>query len=166
MSNKFNPFNNPKPAIYFIFAFVALIVLFLAIDAKAETEVEYGATFLSADYSDGAAMFFSEIWADKYLVGFGIIGDQVGKFSEGELPVESNMLIQAQRLVSYKGVELGIGVATWQHTNRALGDEFTFSLSAGYSFGNWHVRYRHYSNGGTARPNTGQDLLLIGYRFK
>ena len=169
MSNKFNPFNNPKPAIYFILGFICLVVLFLfaAKDAKAETWIEGGATFLSSEYSEGAALFFSEVWGDdKYLIGFGIVGDQTGRFSKKPLAVKSNMVVHAQRLATYRRVTLGLGIASWQHTNRALGDEFTFSLSMSYRLGeNWDVRYRHFSNGGTQQPNSGQDILFIGYRF-
>jgi len=167
MSNRFNPFNNPKPAIYFILGFIVLVALFLSFESKAETHMEWGPTFASSEYSNGSALFFSEIWQDKYLVGFGLIGDQEGNFKEGTITVKSNMLVQAQRLVTYKKVTLGIGVARWQHTNRMLGDEFTFALSLSYALNSsWDIRYRHFSNGGTASPNSGQDILLIGFRFR
>ncbi len=170
MSGKFNPFNNPKSALYFIYGFIALFILVALVavkDAKAEMRIEAGAAFLSAEYSDGAALFFSEVWDDKYLLGFGIVGNQKGEFSEGTIDVRSNMVVQAQRLVTYKRITLGIGPAYWQHTNRAIGSELLFALSLGVNVGkNWDIMYRHFSNGGTASPNSGQDLLLIGYRFK
>ena len=162
MSNRFNPFNNDKPAVYIIWAFIALVVLFLAVAARAETEFELGATFMYSNYSDGSALMISETWDGKYLIGFGIVGDQK---SEGDV-VKSNMLVQAQRLVSYKDITLGLGVAGWQHESRLIGAKLGFSLSLGYALGNWNVRYRHYSNGGTAYPNSGQDILLVGYRFR
>jgi len=167
MSNKFNPFNNPKPAIYFIAGFIALAVVFLSCEAKAETQIEWGPTFASTNYSNGSALFFSEVFGEgKYLVGLGLIGDQSGDFNEGTITIKSYMLVHAQRLVTYKKVTLGLGIANWQHTNRMLGDEFTFSLSLSYRLGeHLDVRYRHFSNGGTATPNSGQDILLIGYRF-
>jgi len=169
MSGKFNPFNNPKSALYFIYAFIAAFIIFalLAEDADAEMRVEAGAAFLSAEYSEGAALFFSEVLDDKYLLGLGIVGDQNGAFNGGNIRVRSNLVVQAQRLITYKRVTLGLGPAYWQHTNRALGSELLFSLSLGVNlWENWDFMYRHYSNGGTASPNTGQDLLLIGYRFK
>jgi len=84
-----------------------------------------------------------------------------------KITVGSNMMVQAQRLVTYKKVTLGVGVANWQHTSRILGDEFTFSLSVSYRLNDsWGLRYRHFSNAGTASPNAGQDILLIGYSFK
>ena len=73
MSNRFNPFNNPKPAIYIIAGFIVLVVVFLSYEAKAETQIEWGPTFASSEYSKGSALFFSEVWQDKYLVGFGLI---------------------------------------------------------------------------------------------
>ncbi len=177
MSNRFNPFNNPKPAIYFIAGFIALAAVFLSCEAKAETQFEWGATFAGGKYSNGSALFFSEVFGDgKYLVGFGLVGDQYrtfntwgivpGKAVPTKITVTSNMLVQAQRLITFKRVTLGLGVANWQHTSRILGDEFTFALSLSYALNSsWDIRYRHFSNGGTATPNSGQDLLLIGYRF-
>ncbi len=179
MSSKFwkriNPFNNKAPAIYFIWAFIFAVIVFFALavrPAKAETWVEGGATFLSSEYSEGAALFFSEVWDEKYLIGFGIVGDQNGKFSEKRITVKSNMVFHAQRLVTYKKVTLGIGIASWQHTDRALGDEFTFSLSLSVARPNrwWKwlpddYRYRHFSNGGTQSPNSGYDIILGSYRF-
>ena len=177
MSNRFNPFNNPKPAIYFIAGFIVLAALFLSCEAKAETRMDWGATFAGGKYTHGSALFFSEVWQDKYLIGFGLVGDQhrifntwgivPGKAVPTRITVTSNMMIQAQRLVTYKKVTLGLGIAHWQHTSRIFGDEFTFALSLSYNINrNWDIRYRHFSNGGTASPNSGQDILLIGYRFK
>jgi len=76
MSNRFNPFNNPKPAIYFIAGFIVLVALFLSCEAKAETRMDWGATFAGGKYTHGSALFFSEVWQDKYLIGFGLVGDQ------------------------------------------------------------------------------------------
>jgi len=175
MSNRFNPFNNPKPAIYFILGFILLVVFFLAKESRAETNMEWGATFAGGKYTHGSAMFFSETWDDKYLIGFGLVGDQHRNFnvwsgntvSRQKITVGSNLMVQAQRLVTYKKVTLGMGVAKWQHTSRIFGDEFTFALSLSYNPNDsWYFQYRHFSNGGTASPNAGQDLLLIGYRFK
>ncbi len=163
MSNWFNPFNNRAPAIYIIGGFIVAVVLFLSCEARAETRIEWGATFAEAEYSGGAAIFFSETWDDKYLLGFGLVGDQ----AVDDAPVKSNMVVIAQRLVTYKRVTLGFGVANWQHQSRLLGDEFTFSLSLGVELrDNWYLQWRHFSNGGTAKPNAGQDLLMLGYRFK
>jgi len=176
MSNRFNPFNNPKPAIYFILGFILLVAFFLAKESRAETDIEWGATFAGGKYTHGSALFFSETWDDKYLIGFGLVGDQhrifntwgivPGRAVPTKITVKSNMMVQAQRLVTYKKVTLGIGVAKWQHTSRIFGDTFTFALSLSYEINNsWDFRYRHFSNGGTASPNSGQDILLIGYRF-
>ena len=179
--SRFNPFNNDKPAIYFIWAFIIAFIVLLALTsrAEAETEFEYGATFVHGKYSDGSAIFFSETWDGKYLIGLGLIGDQEGTWTfwrpvslGHEVPIKevvtmgSNMLVHAQRLVTYKKVTLGLGVAKWQHTNKLIGDELGFSLSIRVRLGNnIGLSYRHFSNGGTATPNTGQDILLIGYRF-
>ena len=177
MGNKL--FNNPKPAIYIIWAFVALLILFLIYnDAEAsETRLEVGPTFLSTDPSHGVAVMISEVWADKFLVGFGLIGQQDGKFSEGTVFVENNIMVQGQFVVQgparwswSKDIEMGAGLAFFQNTNRALGLPLVFSLTLGYERPQrgWRpdrFNYRHYSNAGSGSPNGGQDLLMFGWDF-
>ena len=176
MSNWLHPSNNKAPAIYFVGLFVVALLFFFSCESKAETRFDWGATFAGGKYTNGSAVFLSEVWQDKYLIGLGLVGDQhrifntwgiePGKAVPVKITVKSNMMVQAQRLVTYKRVTLGVGVAHWQHTSRILGDEFTFALSLSYRLGDsWDLRYRHFSNAGTASPNAGQDLLLIGYRF-
>ncbi len=181
------PFNNEPPALYIIWGFIVTIIIFLALvatsgKAQAETWLEGGVTFAGGTYTNGSTLFLSEVWDDKYLIGLGLVGDQhrvfntwgiePGKAVPMRIDIRSNMLIYAQRLITYRAVTLGVGVAHWQHTSRILGDTFTFSLSLGYRFPErwwgWlpdHVRYLHKSNGGTASPNAGQDLILAGWRF-
>jgi len=175
-------FNNNKSALYAIFALIALAVLFWANRSEADevTRLEIGPTVLSGQYSDGVAVMVSEIFNDRYLIGFGLIGQQTGKFNEGDVQVGNNIMLQAQFLVQgpdkwawARQIELGLGLAYFQETNRVFGRNLTFSLSLGYEkpdrWWRWlpdHYTYRHYSNAGSGSPNAGQDLLfMFGYDF-
>jgi len=173
---KYQPFNNKPPTIYIIWSFIVAVIIFLILvnKVKAETWLEVGATFVGDTNTNGSTLFISEVWQDKYLLGLGLVGDQQipNKFSSMKIDVRSNMVFHAQRLITYRAVTLGVGVATWQHTSRIFGDTFTFSLSLAYKrpeyWWGWlpnDIRYRHFSNGGTASPNTGQDLLFLSWRF-
>jgi len=181
---KHQPFNNDPPALYIIWAFIVAVIIFLSlvVTVKAETWLEGGATFAGGEPTNGTTIFISEVWQDKYLLGFGLIGDQHRDFNTwGIVPgkavpvrfdIGSNIVVHAQRLVTYRAVTLGLGVAHWQHTSRILGDTLTFSLFLAYKrpekWWGWlpnDIRFRHFSNGGTASPNAGQDLLLLGWRF-
>lgn len=180
MSNKL--FNNPKPALYFIIALCIISVIFLAGRASAEdyTRAEVGPTFLSSEFSSGAAIQLSQVFDDKYLIGFGLVGQQTGKFNEGAIPIGNNIMAQAQLLLQgpeqwawVEPIEIGLGLAYFQNKNRALGSNLTFSLSVGYErpqhWWSWvpdRITFRHYSNAGTAHPNSGQDLyLMLGWDF-
>jgi hypothetical protein len=138
-----------------------------------------GPTVLSGELSDGVALLISETWNDRYLLGFGLIGEQTGKFSEGDVFIGNNLFVRAQLLVSgpdkwawARNIELGIGPAYLQNTNRALGSHFTINISIAFKTprkGWLPDRYTidHFSNAGTAKPNAGQDIYVaIGYDFK
>jgi len=183
---KHQPFNNEPPALYFIWGFIVAVIIFLALSITnkvyGETWLEGGVTFAGGTNTNGSAIFFSEVWDNKYLLGFGLVGNQhrtfnvwgiePGKAVPVRFDVGSNMVVHAQRLITYRAITLGLGVAGWQHKSRILGDTFTFSLFLAYQrpekWWGWlpnDIRYRHFSNGGTASPNAGQDLLLLSWRF-
>ena len=163
--SKFNPFNNNKTAVIAIAIFVVSFLWIRSCEA-AETIVEVGPTILSADYSDGVAIMLSERLQNKYMLGFGLVGDQTCKCSEGDVELGNNIMLQAQRLVTYKRITLGLGVAYWQNLNRAIGEHLTFALSIEIDLpSKWDLRIRHYSNAGSGTPNLGQDLITLGWRF-
>lgn len=148
-----------------VLAFLACFVL--AARCEAEMEIEIGGGFLSGEFSNGAALMIHEQFDNKYSVGMGYIMEQEVRDRAGNFYlVPENLFVQAQRIVTYKNVELGLGVAYFNATNRALGSNFTAALSVDYNFTDkFSVGFRHYSNAGSDHPNMGQDILTIGYRF-
>ena len=147
-------------------------LLFLFSTANAEFNIELGAAHLSGSNSNGAVVIFQERY-DKWLVGIGFIDEQEVCPSwemKYNYPcpvfVDRNLFLHGQRLLKWKGIELGVGAAYFQNTNRALGKNFTVSASIGYHL-NKHVWVgaRHFSNAGSGTPNLGQDMLNIGITF-
>jgi len=171
---RLHPFNNKPDAVKVIVVVVAIFVayIFWPSAAKAEeTYLEVSPTILSGEYSDGMAFMLSEVWKDKYLLGFGVIGNQTCKCNEGKVAVGNNIMIQAQRLVRGPDVfllrhtQMGMGLAYFYKQNRALGSNLTFGVMIAVHRPDRWWKYlpndfvvRHYSNAGTATPNTGQDL--------
>ena len=148
--------------LWVIALFLVILMFFLYQEADA-AEIEAGPAFLSGEFSEGGALLITER-VGRFSVGGGYISKQ---YCHCNYPADlrENIFFQGQRIVEYKKAEIGIGAAYFQNTNRALGKNLTWSLSAGYGGEHWNVRIRHYSNAGSGSPNLGQDMLTVGYRF-
>jgi hypothetical protein len=113
----------------------------------------------------------NERW-DKWIVGIGWVDQQwvtprfEREWGGGPVFIDYNLFVHGQRLLKWKKLEIGIGAAYFQNTNRVSGTHFTVSSSIGYHF-NKHLtlNIRHFSNAGSGSPNLGQDALLIGWTF-
>ena len=89
----------------------------------------------------------------------------LGEQSAGDIFIESNILVFGQRTVYYKNMNLGLGLAYLDKTTRVNGSNLNYMLSIGYDWDKWYLVIRHISNAGTSKPNSGQDMLNIGYNF-
>ena len=161
-----------------VLAFLGLLMFAFAKEARGEVTTELGAGFLSGEVSKGAALILTERWGgpydNRYSVGMGYISEQEVTDRSGDFyEVRENLWVQAQRRVPFpvKGCPidcwgLGIGVAYFNGTNRALGSNLTAALSVEFRPNErLSVNIRHYSNAGSATPNMGQDMLSVGYTF-
>ena len=158
-----------------IVVFIILLVIGFANEAKADVDktgvqIELGGGFLSGQYSKAGAIAVQQRFDNKFSIGMGYISEQwVIPRREPKTWVQENLWVQAQRHVGLQvggNWDFGIGIAYFNSTNRALGSHFTAALSLEYNFNRkWNVKLRHFSNAGSARPNMGQDMLMIGYRF-
>ena len=166
-----------KP-VYLIGLLLLLFIFGAYKEAKAEITVEAGAGFLSGQYSQGQALIFTERWGGpygtRYAIGMGYITKQeVIPRTEPLTQVRENLFVQAQRRVSFniKGckhdcISIGIGVAYFNATNRALGSNFTAAVSIELRpTEHWSFNIRHWSNAGSSPPNMGQDMITMGYSF-
>lgn len=160
-------FNNPRAAVVLI---IALIVLFFAYKANA-TEAELGATYASK-FNSGAGLVLTErLWENRLDIGLALIGEQ--DYDKENLVVGNNgnffVAFVASKPASWWIVlpaEAHIGMAYWIETNRFIGDELGYMLALKWHAGD-HLSFgiRHWSNAGTVKPNRGQDLLTLGWRF-
>jgi len=163
---------------YIVAAFVVLVLVGFCHEARAEVEpgvqVELGVGFLSGDYSEGQALLLTETFANKYSIGIGVFTEQwVVPRTEPLTRVPQTAMVQAYRNVRIsENFGLGLGVAYWNGTSRAVGSEFTFSLLIRYEIGDHAtLNFRHWSSagsgsvGGSRPPNMGQDLFTFGWSF-
>ena len=151
-----------------VLVFVILLLFGFYKEASAEVTVELGPTFLSGEYSKSAALAIHETINDKWRVGMGVTGTQRVKDRAGDVyHPRANLFVHGQRIVRItQNTRFGIGVAYFNAKTRWNGSNFLASLSIEYRFNpNWDVKYRHFSNAGSAPPNMGQDIFLIGYTF-
>lgn len=152
-----------------VLIFILLLLWGLSKEANAgETSVELGPTFLSGELSKSAALVLNETWDDRWRVGLGLIGPQeVVDRSGTKYDVRSNLFVHGQRLVGItENLDFGVGVAYFNAKTRWNGSNFVASLSVEYNMGDrWQLLYRHWSNAGSASPNMGQDVFLVGYKF-
>lgn len=146
-----------------IVGIVILLMCFVWYKEANAIELEVGPTVLSGEYSEGGALMITET-VGKWSLGGGYVSKQT---CHCRYPAEldENIFFQVQRVATYKKLEVGIGPAYFQNTNRALGKNLTWSLSVGIKGEHWALRIRHFSNAGSGSPNLGQDMLLLGYAF-
>lgn len=163
-----SPFNNPRAIQIAIALFLlAFVVLRCTESEAAETTIELGAAIASDDLS-GIALGFSERFYGKWEVGAMLYGEQDFRKPEGDLTIGNNAIFYAGRVVNWqRRLELSLGLAYWQNTNRLGGCHTTFALGVGLRLSThaW-LSARHFSNAGTCTPNSGQDSLTFAWRFQ
>lgn len=153
-----------------VLAFIIILMLGFARESKADDVVsaEFGPTVLSGQFSDSAALIVNYQWNDRWLVGMGLTGPQkVIPRKEPETDVRTNLMVHGQRRVHLSDRwALGLGVAYWNAKTRWNGSNMTASMSIEFELNDkWDIKFRHFSNAGSASPNMGQDMLVIGYTF-
>lgn len=152
-----------------VLLFLVAVVFGFAREARAdEVTVEIGPTFLSGEFSEGVGTAMYQTWDDRWRFGMGYISQQyVEPRREPRTYVRPNLYLQGQRLVPVsERFKLGIGVAYMNAETRWNGSKFVASLSIEFDINErWDVKFRHWSNAGSASPNMGQDMLVVGYSF-
>lgn len=156
---------NWKATVWLVILFLVGFLTIRSCEAQAGT-IEGGGAIASSELS-GAVIAYNERLAGKWDIGIFVVSDQTFKKPEGNIHMGVNAAIHGQRIVNWKSFEMGLGAAYWQNTNRLLGCHLTFSLSVRQYFANkrFAVSARHFSNAGSCAPNSGQDMILFGWRF-
>ena len=168
-SNLWRRFEALVKPVYIVAIFVLLLLFGLYREGEA-AEVDFGPTFLSGEYSQSAMILLNEVWNDKWVLGMGIVGPQkVVDRHNREYEVRTNLFIHGQRRVHLTDDwTLGVGMAYFNAITRWNGSHVVASLSVEYDVGEdggFGLKYRHWSNAGSASPNMGQDAFLITYTF-
>lgn len=145
--------------------FLIVVLTLLAIESKAETIAEAApATFIAGHHYDGAGISMTERFGGRYDLGITLMSALQCACSRGDAP--GNLGVHAQRIVAWRALELGLGVAYWQNQTPAWSSNTTFALHWGFRLGHWRIVHRHYSTGGASDRNGGLDLLTVGYNFQ
>ena len=167
-------FSDMKPARILLPLFVLGLLIFFAFEAKADTTVEVGIPVVSDKFAtDGADLLLIERFDDRWALGLGLISSYTDKYDR---EVVKNMVVFGQRTVRGPGdgfwndMMLGIGVSWFQNTTTINGSKVNFALSIEYNNNRKSIFpdiivWRHFSNAGTVKPNTGSDFLNFGYYF-
>jgi len=66
----------------------------------------------------------------------------------------------------FKNFDIGLGPAFLRKTDAFNTASANFNLLVGYHWKKWFVRWDHFSNMGTAQPNLGRDMILVGTTFR
>ncbi len=149
---------------WIVAAFLLIVTLVFSCEDSEAAEIEVGPTLLSGEFAEGGALIFNSELNQRWYLGGGYISHQQCHCSY-PTGLEENIFFHIQRRARWRLVEVGLGPAYFQNTNRALGKNLTWSLSLGLAGEHWSIRFRHFSNAGSGSPNLGQDMLTIGYAF-
>jgi len=89
----------------------------------------------------------------------------VGSSTYGEAEQPNNFALQGLLVDGIGKLDVGLGVAYLQNTDRYNGSSLNFALQLAYRLGDFKITVRHWSNAGTRAPNLGRDFVLLSYRF-
>lgn len=159
-------FDNAKPVLYTIVAFVLLLIALFAIPSRGSAS--------ELDFEAGSAMvrgYTPTIGIDinwpragpvntDYEAGFLLSGQSSHKRDNPNAFTVYGLLVDG-----YKNFEMGIGFAytnvEWEYTCQQ-----TFALMARWRFTDRiAAQWRHFSTAGSCKPNPGRDFLTLGWRF-
>lgn len=159
-------FKYSRRAVILIAAFIALFALFLYAESSRAGTVAGGVGITSLEYSGGELVVYTEEVGKKFAVGLGWMNEQDCNCDEAVTEIQQNAFVLVERVVSWKRVDLSLGLAAFQNQTQVLPATVNFSLSAGVRVTDRiGLQWRHFSNGGTKSSNRGQDALLVTWRF-
>lgn len=164
-----------------VFTLVVLAVA-VASDAAFGDEFTSGATVRGSGFTGGEHYEYTWYTDDEdWRFGVAYTTSQVldnattvcGSLgSEGEICYPRDLKVEAypsayiQRLWRKRKVYAAFGLAMHEERRPLLSTTATFRTSLGYQFDRrWSLEWTHMSNGTLRKPNWGQDIIIVRYRW-
>ena len=97
-----------------------------------------------------------------------VSGDSLDRVRECSPGVSNpnNIFVHATLVDGFGPVDVGLGVATMQNEDTFNSGDIQFTLLLRWNVTDrLSIGVRHFSNSGTQKPNTGRDLLTVGWIF-
>lgn len=148
-----------------------LLCLGVVCTAEAGTNIEVGAGMLNWKESNAVGYIVSERFAGKYDISIGLMEGQecdCYDFNDPRIKtkIDPLLLLYAQRVFTSGRFEFGIGFGFFSRQSRVSTSILMVPLSIRVrTYKNLYVGIRHFSNGGSAEVNLGQDILTLGWNF-
>jgi len=159
-------FDNPKPVVYVICLFVAMMLLLFSIESRGEAKELYFDAGSAIVRGETPVIGLNIVWEGAgpkntdFELGFKLIGESTYNQDNSNQFVVHGMLVDG-----WKDLEAGMGFAYFNNKSE-YNCQTTFSLLLRYNISSrWHVQAHHFSTAGSCKPNPGRDLLTFGYRF-
>ena len=157
-------FDNQKPVVYGIAAFVVILLILWSVKARADDlYFEAGSAVIRGETP---AIGVHINWREKgpantdYEAGFDLVGQSTNYRSNPNAIILHGALVDG-----YKNFEAGLGFY-WHNVEWEYNCDFGFQLLARWRFTERvAVQWRHFSSAGSCKPNAGRDLLLFSWRF-
>lgn len=160
---------------------VAVIIVVMCVSLADAQEVTSGATIRSGGFTGGEHYEYTWYTDDEdWRFGLSYTTRQTlenkalvcGTFIDGpicyrrDLDVEAYPSAYVQRIFRKRKVYAALGVAMHEVREPLLSMTGSFRITAGYQFDRqWSLEWTHMSNARLRKPNYGQDLLLVRYRW-
>lgn len=157
-------FRNPKPVLWIIGLFVLLLIGLWSIKARAsDLSFEAGSAMLRGEAPTiGVHIGWREAGpvGTDYEFGFNLVGSSNHYRSN-----PNAIMVHALLVDGYKNFEAGLGFyghnVEWEYNC-----DFGFQLMMRWRFTDRiAAQWRHFSSGGSCKPNAGRDLLTLSWRF-
>jgi hypothetical protein len=89
----------------------------------------------------------------------------IGASNYGGVDQPNNFAFSAAVVDSLGGFDVGLGAAFLQNTDKYNGSHLNFKLILGYRWDWGSIRWSHFSNAGTVKPNLGRDWINLNWEF-
>lgn len=158
-------FPHARAVRYVLVAFVIVLTLAYATQCRGEgLQLEVGSTIVRGETP---SIGFVKAWRNRgvgdyqYECGFGLVGSSTFR----DQPQRNQGVAECLLVDGFGRFDIGAGLAA-QSSSDDYNTRVNFSLLLRWRLTErLSLAYRHRSNSGTASPNLGRDVLLVGWRL-